>query len=368
MTRRLRAVAPHSGLTYMQLTPFTKNALTWTAIALVVIWLGWLLGDILLPFLLGTTLAYVLEPVVERLRRWRIPRPVGAVLAVLVAIALIAGLFMLLLPVFTQLVPLIREQLPNLLQSINAWLAPWLARFDIHFSIDVANVRQSIAKLVELHGQDWAAVLLRSATSGGGTILAIAANLLLIPVVAFYLLLDWSRLIEGGKTMIPLRHRGAVLRFFAEADHVLGQYLRGQLLVMLILAVYYSAGLLIAGFDLALPIGIFTGLAVFVPYVGFGLGLTLALVAGVLQFLSWYGVLAIAVVYGIGQALESMYVTPKFVGESIGLHPLLVIFILLAFGTLFGFLGILLALPAGAILLVVGRRLMAWYRNSSLYA
>jgi predicted PurR-regulated permease PerM len=155
--------------------------------------------------------------------------------------------------------------------------------------------------------------------------------------------------------------------FTREADEVLGQYLRGQLLVMLVLAVFYSVGLALFGLDLALPIGIFTGLAVFVPYLGFGLGLVLATLAGLLQFASIKAVVMVAVVYGLGQVVESFFLTPRMVGERIGLHPLIVIFALLAFGQLFGFVGVLVALPASAVLLVAARRLQSTYFASKLY-
>ena len=152
---------------------------------------------------------------------------------------------------------------------------------------------------------------------------------------------------------------------------MLGQYLRGQLLVMLILAVYYSVGLALFGLDLALPIGIFTGLAIFVPYLGFGLGLILATLAGLLEFAAQAGplkaVVMVAVVYGFGQAVESIYLTPRLVGERIGLHPLAVIFALLAFGQLLGFVGVLVALPASAVLLVAIRRIRTGYLESKLY-
>lgn len=351
----------------MLLTPAVKTALIWLGIGVVALWLIWLLGSILMPFLVGMTLAYVLHPLVERLKRRRIPRALGAALAIIAAIGLFVGLFLLLVPVVTEIVPLIREKFPLLLQAMIDWGTPLLARFDIHLKFDVASVRQTLSQYLTSHGEDWAGTLLRSASTGGVSLLVLLGNLTLIPVVAFYLLLDWNQTLIRLNTLIPPRHREPVLRFFRDCDVILGQYLRGQLLVMLILAFYYSAGLAIAGFNLALPVGIFTGLAVFVPYVGFGLGLLLALLAGALQFLSWYGVIAVAIVYGIGQLIESMYITPKFVGASIGLHPLLVIFILLAFGTLFGFWGILLALPAGALLLVVVRRLLAWYRQSALF-
>ncbi|OYV35348.1 MAG: AI-2E family transporter [Thiomonas sp. 20-64-5] len=351
----------------MLLTPPLKHALIWLGIGLIALWLVWLLGGILMPFLVGITLAYVLHPLVEKLKRRHVPRAAGAALAITVAIGLFVGLFLLLVPVISQIVPLIREKFPLLLQTIVNWGTPLLARFDIHVKFDPASVQQTLSKYLSAHGEDWAALLLRSAGTGGVGLLVLLGNLTLIPVVAFYLLLDWSQTLTRLSALIPPRHRDAVLRFFHDCDVILGQYLRGQLVVMLILAFYYSAGLAIAGFSLALPVGIFTGLAVFVPYVGFGLGLLLALTTGALQFLSWYGVIAVAVVYGIGQLIESLYVTPKFVGDSIGLHPLLVIFILLAFGSLFGFWGILLALPAGALLLVVARRLLNWYRKSALF-
>jgi predicted PurR-regulated permease PerM len=167
--------------------------------------------------------------------------------------------------------------------------------------------------------------------------------------------------------MVPPRYLEAVLDFAQECDAVLGQYLRGQLMVMLILAAYYTVALALGRFDLALPVGIFTGLAIFVPYLGFGIGAALALLAGVLQYANLYGVGVVAVVYGAGQVIESFFLTPRLVGERIGLHPLAVIFVLLAFGHLFGFVGVLLALPAGALVLVALRRLRTGYVASRLY-
>ena len=152
-----------------------------------------------------------------------------------------------------------------------------------------------------------------------------------------------------------------------EVDTLLAQYLRGQLLVMVVLAAYYSVALAIAGFDVALPVGILTGLLVFIPYLGFGLGLVLALIAAFLQFTDWSGVIAVAVIYGVGQVLEGFFLTPRLVGERIGLNPLAVIFALLAFGQLFGFVGVLLALPASAVLMVAFKHLRRHYLRSSFY-
>jgi predicted PurR-regulated permease PerM len=189
----------------------------------------------------------------------------------------------------------------------------------------------------------------------------------LVPVALFYLLLDWKQVVSRVLNLVPPRARPSVDSFTSEADEVLGQYLRGQLLVMLTMAVFYSTGLGLFGLDLALPIGLFTGFAMFVPYVGFGIGLVLAFLAGILQFASIKAVVMVAAVYGSGQVIEGFYLTPRLVGQRIGLHPLVVIFALLAFGQLFGFVGVLVALPASAVLFVAFRRLRAGYMGSKLY-
>jgi predicted PurR-regulated permease PerM len=201
--------------------------------------------------------------------------------------------------------------------------------------------------------------------------LTVFGSAVLIPVALFYLLMDWKGIVARFLVLVPPHLRAGFDSFTQEADQVLGQYLRGQLLVMLILAVYYSAALSLFGLDLALPIGIFTGLAIFVPYLGFGLGLILATLAGFLEFAATVGpsraFLMVAVVYGAGQLIEGFFLTPRLVGERIGLHPLAVIFALLAFGQLFGFVGVLVALPASAVLLVAARRVRVRYLQSRLY-
>jgi predicted PurR-regulated permease PerM len=186
-------------------------------------------------------------------------------------------------------------------------------------------------------------------------------------VALFYLLMDWPRVVAQSQSLLPAGVKDKVLSFLDEADGVLAQYLRGQLLVMVIMALYYAIALMIAGYDLAWPIGLFTGLAMFIPYVGFGIGLLLAVVAGLLQFDALYALGVVAFVYGVGQVVESLVLTPRLVGERIGLHPLAVIFALLAFGQLFGFVGVLVALPASAVVAVALKRALAAYRQTRLF-
>lgn len=346
-----------------------RLALAWLGLALALLVLVWWLAPVLTPFVTAAVLAYMLHPAVDRLARPRgwLPRPLAVSVVVLLAVATVLSVLLLIVPVFTRELPLLREQIPVLAARINERLGPWLAGYGVKFTLDIASIKTFVLKYLDANGEDWASTVLSSARIGGSFLLAIIGNAVLLPVVLFYLLSDWPTLVRRLHSAIPPRYRAPVIGFLQECDAVLGQYLRGQLLVMVVLAVAYTVALALAGFDLALPLGVFTGLAIFIPYLGFGLGAVLALLAAVLQFASWQGVIAVALIFGAGQVIESFYLTPRLVGERIGLHPIAVIFVLLAFGHLFGFVGVLLALPCGAIGLVALRRLRTAYLHSRLY-
>jgi len=352
----------------MNLTAAQRQALSWLALAGVAALLLWLLAPVLTPFVVGAVLAYALHPMVERLAARRVPRLLAVIVVEVAALVVVLALALLIVPVLGKELPLLKAQVPPLLDRLNQSLAPWLGQFGIAIAFDVASVKAWLTKLLDANLEDWLAAALSSARIGGSVLLSFVGNIILVPVVLFYLLSDWPRLIERMQGLVPPRMRSQVKGFLDECDAVLGQYLRGQLLVMMVLSVYYAGALALAGFDLALPLGVFTGMAVAVPYVGFGLGLVMALLAALLQFASLKGVLLVAVVYGVGQLLEGFVLTPRLVGERIGLNPLAVIFALLAFGTLFGFVGVLVALPASAVILVALRRLRAAYVGSRLYS
>jgi predicted PurR-regulated permease PerM len=351
----------------MTFTPNQIRAASWAAIALVSWLLLSLLAPVLMPFLLAAVLAYALHPLVERMHARRVPRWLGAGLAIAMLSLIGLAVLLLIVPVITKQVPLLKEQVPLLLDRVNEFLLPLAARFGIDMQIDVGQVREWLKQLIAGHESDLASQLLSSLRIGGSALAAVFGNLVLAPIVAYYLLLDWSNMVERVKGLIPPRWRPAVQSFLDETDEVLGQYLRGQLLVMAVLATCYTIGLALVGLKLALPIGVFTGVAVFVPYLGFGLGLVMGLLAAVLQFQSLTGVALVGLVYALGQVFESMYVTPRLLGERIGLHPIAVIFALMAFGQLFGFVGVLIALPASAVLLVAIRRAKQGYLASDLY-
>jgi predicted PurR-regulated permease PerM len=351
----------------MNLTSAQRHSLTWLALAAAGTLLLWLLAPVLSPFLIATVLAYALHPLVERLAARRCPRLLAVVLVEVTLILAVLAVLLLMVPIFSKELPLLREQIPLLAERINVSLKPLLAQLGLNVSLDTGSIKAFVLKNVSANMEDWMGTLLSSARIGGSAVLAVLGNAVLVPVVLFYLLMDWPQLVRRAGALIPPRRRPVVHSFLQESDGMLGQYLRGQVLVMGILAAYYAVGLALFGFDLAVPVGVFTGLAVFIPYLGFGLGLILALLAGVLQFASWYGVVAVAVVYGLGQLVESAYLTPRLVGERIGLNPLTVIFALLAFGHLFGFVGVLIALPVCAVMVVAMGRLRRVYVESKLF-
>jgi predicted PurR-regulated permease PerM len=351
----------------MPLNAAQRRTLNWAALGAAAIAFVWLLGPVLTPFVIGAVLAYALHPVVEQLAARRVPRLAAVMLVEVGAIAALALLVLLIVPILSKELPLLNEQLPLLVERINRSLAPWLKQMGIDVSLDPASLRAVLIRYLDANWGEGLAAALASARIGGSIIVAVVFYLVLVPVVLFFLLIDWPFYVLRAIALVPPRLRDRVAAFTNDCDTVLGQYLRGQLLVMLMMAAFYSVGLALFGFDLAVPVGVFTGLAIFVPYVGFGIGLILALLAGALQFTGWYGPIAVFTVYGIGQIVEGLFLTPKMVGERIGMSPLTVIFALFAFGHLFGFVGVLIALPASALIAVAAARLRASYTKSSLY-
>lgn len=350
------------------LSPTQQRTTAWVAIALVLVLVVWLLGPVLMPFVVAAVLAYALHPAVEALARRKLPRVVAVILVEVFALLVILAVLLLLVPIIAKQIPLLREQIPVLATKLNDALAPVLAQVGIELHLDVASIKEFVRKHLDANVEDVLGTAVSSARIGGSVLLAIVGNAVLIPAVLFFILMDWPQLVARALNLVPPRMRRAVQDFANESDSLLGQYMRGQLMVMITLAIFYSVALALFGFSLALPVGVFTGLAIAVPYLGFGLGFLLALLAGALQFPgSWYGVAVVVGVYGVGQLLESFVLTPRLVGERIGLSPLAVIFALLAFGQLFGFIGVLIALPLSAVVAVALRRLRTAYIGSELF-
>ena len=344
-----------------------KRILVWILVAAALFAAILALAPVLTPFLIAFIFAYILNPGVDWLQRRRVPRFVGVTLMIGLLAVILVLLVLLLIAVLQREIPQLREQLPILLQKLNNVVAPRLAEFGVRVRFDFPGLRNMLSDRFAASPEDLMTMLLNYARVSGSALLEVAGLLFIVPIVMFYLMMDWHMVMRRIERLVPRRWVPKVRELINETDGLLSQYLRGQILVMVILAAIYSIGLTLAGFDVGVPVGIFTGLAVFIPYIGFGVGLALAILAALLQFGNWYGIGAVAVVYGIGQFVESFYLTPRLVGERIGLHPLVVIFALLAFGQLFGFFGVLLALPTCAVLLVAARQLRRVYMASDLY-
>jgi len=325
------------------------------------------LGPVLTPFLVGAILAYLGTPIVDAMERRGVHRAIGTTLTIVAFGIAIAGLLLVLIPLVQAEVALASKRLPDLFAQAGARLVPWVERtFGVTLALDLATVKAVIADNLE-SVRDVGLRVLSGVKSGGLLLLAILINLALIPVVMWYLLRDWNVIVRRIDDLLPRPFEHKIREIAREIDSVLAEFLRGQLSVMLVLAVYYAIALWAVGLQHAFAIGILTGLLVFIPYVGYGLGLTLGLAAALLQWAGWPFFLAVLGVYLVGQLLENYVLIPWLVGDRIGLHPLAVIFALLAFGQLFGFAGVLLALPVSAALLVGLRQIKAVYMASPLY-
>lgn len=312
----------------------------------------YLLAPILTPFLLAALLAYLFNPLVVRLERLKLPRAAAVALVFLLLVAATVALLLFLVPMASRQIVVFAARVPVYFDWVQTNLVPRVeALIGEPLPVDFTQLRDAIVA-------NWQQVanVLRTAlthiTASGMQIVLWFVNLVLVPIVTFYLLLDWERIVRATLELFPPRARPTVARLTAETDVVLSSFLRGQLLVMLALAAMYSVGLLVIGLELALPIGLVAGLVSFVPYLGFIIGIGAAGMAAYLQFqdpsvLAW-----VFLVFFVAQLVESYVLTPRLVGARIGLHPVAVIFAVMAGGQLFGFLGVLLGLPAAAALKV----------------
>ncbi|MSQ55880.1 MAG: AI-2E family transporter [Betaproteobacteria bacterium] len=339
----------------------------WLALGLAFLVLLYFLSSILTPFLLAGILAYICNPLVGWLERQGTGRTLASVIAMLLLFGLLAALAVIVLPLFYKEFKLLAERLPGYLEHFNTEVVPWFGRhFGVDIQLDADTMRQYIAE--SLQGTEGLGMkVLQSLKIGGLTLIGFLVNVLLIPVVLFYLMRDWNGFLAKLDGLIPRRWHAKAREIAAETDAVLAEFLRGQIAVIIVMSAFYSLGLWLTGLEFFLPIGIITGILVFVPYVGALTGLALATLAALMQFGATAGLVWVLVVYAAGQALEGMVVTPWLVGQRIGLHPVAVIFAILAFGQLFGFFGVLLALPASAALLVALRHLHRRYYASALY-
>lgn len=343
--------------------PIREQAKYWGITLVVLFGLLWVLGDVILPFLVGGAVAYFLDPVADRLERAGLGRAMATSVITLVTFLILIGLVLAVIPALVNQMTALVNAVPDIARRLQAFL---LERFP-DLTDSTSTIRQSLAQIGQTIQSKGAALAQGVLTSLAGAV-SIVVFVLVVPVVAFYLLLDWDHMIARVDQLLPRDHAPTIRRLSREIDTVLSAFVRGQLSVCLVLGIYYCAALMLAGLQFGLVVGAIAGAITFIPYVGAIIGGALAIGLAMFQFWGdWLQIGIVAAIFAAGQFLEGNVLTPKLVGKSVGLHPVWLLFALSAFGTLFGFVGMLIAVPVAAALGVLTRFGLEQYHDSLLY-
>ena len=332
-------------------------------------WVIYLLTPVLTPFLVGILLAYLGDPFVDRLEKFKLSRTFSVIIVFAGMLFVGLALLLILIPAIEGQLSGFFRRLPQFITWLQDTLIPGMINF-LDLEIESVNLDE-LKQTFTTHWQDLGSILskiLIKLSQSGQMLLTWLIYIVLIPVVTFYLLRDWDSLVENINELIPRQHATLVSKLTKECDAVLAEFLRGQLLVMLGDGIIYTIGLWIAGLEFALLIGLLAGLVSFVPYLGFIIGIAVASIAAFMQYHDLIHLMYVALVFGVGQAIEGMLLSPILVGDRIGLHPVAVIFAVMAGGQLFGFFGVMLALPVAAVIVVLLRYLRREYMESSFYS
>jgi predicted PurR-regulated permease PerM len=343
--------------------PVKKQMSYWGIVALVFAVLLWTLGDVLLPFVLGGAVAYLIDPIADRLEKLGLSRA-GAT-AVITVGAILVFLVLLLVVVPTLIFQMIElvQVLPELFRDARTFA---FNRFPSLFD-ETSQMHQTIASLAETLKSHWVGVL-ETVLGSAVSLLNVVVLIVIVPVVSIYLLLDWDRMTSRIGELLPRDHAPVIYRLAGEIDAVLASFIRGMGTVCMILGTYYAVSLMLVGLNFGLAIGFIAGLVTFIPYLGALIGGALAIGLALFQFWGdWWSIGMVGVIFAIGQVIEGNYLTPKLVGNSVGLHPVWLLLALSVFGSLFGFVGMLVAVPVAAALGVVARFAVEQYLDSRLY-
>jgi predicted PurR-regulated permease PerM len=334
----------------------------WLLLFLVITGLIWLLNQVLLPFVAGFALAYLQAPLADRLERWGMNRTVASLLIVTVVMVALIAVLLLVVPLLVQQLGQFMTSLPDHLIRVRQIATEWL---------DWLQAGESAMTLSELMKQAsaWLTGFAYSLWTGGKALVSFASILVIMPVVTFYLILDWHEMLKVLDSWVPPRHRETVREIARDIDSAISGFVRGQLIVCLLLGLYYVIGLSFVGLRFALLIGLVAGLITFVPYIGSLTGLLVATGVALAQvWPEWQWVVVVVVIFLVGQFVEGNIIAPKLVGERVGLHPVWIIFAMFAFGYLFGFVGLLLAVPIAAAIAVLFRFGLKRYLASPIYS
>jgi predicted PurR-regulated permease PerM len=350
------------------LMPISREAAFWIGGALLLVALLWLLGDVLLPFVLGIALAYLLDPVADRLERLGLSRTLATTTILATFFAAIAIGLLLLYPVLAEQISGLVRRLPELADQARYRLLPYINSLLQRVGVSSPEKVQEAASGQADKAVQLAVGFLGGVITSGAAIINALSVIVVTPVVAFYMIRDWDRLTQLIDDWLPRKHYDVLREQLREIDRVLSGFVRGQLTVCVILGAFYAVGLTVIGLEFGLVIGLLSGLLSIIPYVGTLLGFVATAGIATIQFWNepWWIAAALGI-FALGQFLEGNVITPKLVGDKVGLHPVWLMFALLAFGSLFGFLGVLLAVPAAAVIGVLVRFGLGHYRTSAFY-
>ena len=345
-----------------------RQLIFWLAALGVLIGLLWLLNDVLLPFVAGMALAYLLDPLVKRIQSLGVSRALAAVIIVVVFIAALVAVVIIVVPLLSEQLNGFIERLPSYIERVQRLVAEsnqtWLGRF---VGERLPEAQQSLGGVAS-SAAGWLAAFLASLWSGGKALVSLISLVVITPIVAFYLLLDWDRMLAAVDNWVPRPHRETVRTLAREIDAAISGFVRGQALVCLILGIFYCISLMLVGLHFGFLIGITAAILGFAPYVGTVVGFLLATGVAVAQFWPhWTPIMIVGGIFIAGQLIEGNILQPYLVGKQIGLHPVWLMFALLAFAYLFGFVGLLVAVPVAAAIGVLTRFLLRQYLASSYY-
>ncbi len=341
----------------------------WMVMLIATLSFIWLFSDILLPFLAGMALAYFLDPVADRLEEIGASRIVATSIILFFFVLFFVAFLMVLVPVLADQISNFLKRLPDLVSQLQSLIAStestWIRDL---IGVEGKSLQDNLNSLMK-EGAGWISTVFQQIWASGKSLINVMSLLVVTPVVAFYLLYDWDHMVERVDSWLPLDHRKTIRSIFADINYAVAGFVRGQGTVCLILGLFYAASLTIIGVNFGLLIGLFAGLISFVPFVGSIVGFLLSVGVALVQFWpEWFPIILTAVTFVIGQFLEGNVLQPKLVGERVGLHPVWLMFALFAFGSLFGFTGMLIAVPAAAAVGVLARFGIAQYLESELYS
>ena len=340
----------------------------WLGLLGVLVFGMWLLGEIMTPFIIGMALAYFLDPVADALERLGLPRIIATTIILLVSTLLFIAIFLLLAPLLAEQARLLADNLPKSLQRLALLLDQWVPD-SVKQALERTMARDSLdAAALAGKAAGWLGEVLKSLLSGTAAVFNFLSLLVITPIVLFYMLNDWDRMIARLDSWLPRDHAELIRAIAADIDRAMAGFIRGQGTVALILGTFYAVALVAVGLHFGLLIGLLAGVMSFIPYVGAVVGGMLSIGMALVQFWpDWTMVLVVAGIFAVGQFVEGNFLSPKLVGDSVGLHPVWMMFALMAFGYLFGFVGLLLAVPIAAAIRVVLSHALKQYLNSALY-